>query len=138
MENSIIIGCDIGNKLIKTASSITPAGLQKLTGTPVVAPADPQEYLLVNGEHYLVSNKRIAYERDKSGSQAHLYLAMIALAKELRNRNLSPNSEITLAVGLPPGHMGRSGGSEPLSGVFPAEWRIVPFPSRRRKLSGQS
>lgn len=105
MENSIIIGCDIGNKLIKTASSITPAGLQKLTGTPVVAPADPQEYLLVNGEHYLVSNKRIAYERDKSGSQAHLYLAMIALAKELRNRNLSPNSEITLAVGLPPGHM---------------------------------
>lgn len=105
MENSIIIGCDIGNKLIKTASSVTPAGIQKLTGAPVIGPIDPMDHLLINGEHYIVSNKRIAYKRDKSDSQDHLYLTMIALAKELRNRNISPNSEITLAVGLPPGHM---------------------------------
>lgn len=32
-----VIGCDSGNKLVKTASSITLAGIQKLPNRPAVA-----------------------------------------------------------------------------------------------------
>ena len=100
-----VIGCDSGNKLVKTASSITLAGIQKLPNRPAVAPPDPMDLLLINGQYYVVSNKRLAYERDKSINENHLYLTLIAVAKEMQARHMNPTSKIVLAVGLPPGHM---------------------------------
>ena len=88
-----VIGCDSGNKLVKTASSITLAGIQKLPNRPAVAPPDPMDLLLINGQYYVVINEN------------HLYLTLIAVAKEMQARHMNPTSKIALAVGLPPGHM---------------------------------
>lgn len=104
-ENIIVIGCDAGNKLIKTANNITLAGIQKLPTKPAVMPPDPMDLLLINGEYYCISNKRVSYERDKSINENHLYLTLIAIAKEMQARRMSPTSKIVLATGLPPGHM---------------------------------
>lgn len=104
-ENIIVIGCDAGNKLIKTANNITLAGIQKLPTKPAVMPPDPMDLLLINGEYYCISNKRVSYERDKSINENHLYLTLIAIAKEMQARHMSPTSKIVLATGLPPGHM---------------------------------
>ena len=104
-ENIIVIGCDAGNKLIKTPSNITLAGIQKLPTKPAAMPPDPMDLLLINGEYYCISNTRIAYERDKSINENHLFLTLIAIAKEMQARHMSPTSKIVLATGLPPGHM---------------------------------
>lgn len=104
-ENIIVIGCDAGNKLIKTPNNITLAGIQKLPTKPAVMPPDPMDLLLINGEYYCISNKRVSYERDKSINENHLYLTLIAIAKEMQARHISPSNKIVLATGLPPGHM---------------------------------
>ena len=104
-ENTVVIGCDAGNKLIKTPNNITLAGIQKLPTKPAVMPPDPMDLLLINGEYYCISNKRVSYERDKSINENHLYLTLIAIAKEMQARHMSPTSKIVLATGLPPGHM---------------------------------
>lgn len=104
-ENTVVIGCDAGNKLIKTPNNITLAGIQKLPTKPAVMPPDPMDLLLINGEYYCISNKRVSYERDKSINENHLYLTLIAIAKEMQARRMSPTSKIVLATGLPPGHM---------------------------------
>ena len=42
-ENTVVIGCDAGNKLIKTPNNITLAGIQKLPTKPAVMPPDPMD-----------------------------------------------------------------------------------------------
>lgn len=104
-ETIPIIGCDSGNKLIKTVNTVTLAGIQKLPARPAVMPPDPMDMLFVDGQYFTVSNKRLAYERDKSINENHLYLTLIAVAKEMMIRHINPTSRIVLSVGLPPGHM---------------------------------
>lgn len=105
VTGSVIIGCDSGNKLLKTPSRITLAGIQALSTKPAVGLPDEMDLLHINGQYYCVSSNRLKYERDKSINDNHLYLTLIAVAKEMRCRGISPNSSIVLGAGLPPGHM---------------------------------
>ncbi|NDO37711.1 ParM/StbA family protein [Anaerotruncus colihominis] len=102
---TVIIGCDSGNKLIKTRNTVTLAGIERLPAKPAVSPPDPMDILLIDSLYYSISNTRLRYEPDKSINDNHLYLTLIAIAKELRARGMSPKNEIILAAGLPPGHM---------------------------------
>ena len=102
---TVIIGCDSGNKLIKTRNTVTLAGIERLPAKPAVSPPDPLDIRLIHSLYYSISNTRLRYEPDKSINDNHLYLTLIAIAKELRARGMSPKNEIILAAGLPPGHM---------------------------------
>lgn len=66
---------------------------------------DAMDLMLINGQYYCISNTRLRYERDKSINDNHLYLTLIAIAKEMQARHISPTSKIILAAGLPPGQM---------------------------------
>ena len=103
--NIPVIGCDTGNKNVKTAHTITLAGIRKLPSAPAIAPADPMDVLLIDGAYYVVDSERLPYERNKVLSESHLLLTLIAVAKEMRALGLPPTSKVALAVGLPPGHM---------------------------------
>ena len=104
-ENIPVIGCDTGNKNVKTAHTITLSGIRKLPSAPAIMPTDPMDVLLVDGSYYIVDSERLHYERNKVLTENNLLLTLIAVAKELRALGLSPTSKVALAVGLPPGHM---------------------------------
>ena len=101
-----VIGIDTGNKLIKTAHMVFHSGIEALAAPPAIQPKDPMDYIMINGNHYVVSAERLSYEKNKTENSNFLFLTLIGIAKELRYRKISPiGARIVLGIGLPPGHI---------------------------------
>lgn len=105
-NNQIIIGIDHGNSQIKTLNTTFPSGIIE-HGNINPGLDNVLEY---EGKYYSCAMEHASLERDKTISERYYLLTLIAIAKELKIRGLNDAtySVVTLAIGLPPGHMNKS------------------------------
>lgn len=105
MKNQLTIGVDTGNRCMKTKNFTFDSGLKKESSKPLL----DIEFVKYNGDYYTLTNKRIPYMEDKTETDGYFILTLFAIAKEIVHRNIDCSAAITitLAVGLPPAHIGR-------------------------------
>lgn len=98
MDNKIIIGIDHGNRNMKTASNVFSAVIQ-----PIQTKPDSLENILeYQNKFYYVGGKVPEKEMvDKTVNEDYYLLTLAALAKEMRNRNLT-DASVRLGTALPP------------------------------------
>lgn len=105
MSQNVIIGVDTGNRCIKTVNHVFIAGLVEYMLKPPIS----SEILEYNGKYYTLTNKRISYLENKTENEDYFILTLFGISKEILTRKIPTDEtiEITLAVGLPPAHIGR-------------------------------
>jgi len=105
MSQNVIIGVDTGNRCIKTVNHVFIAGLVEYMLKPPIS----SEILEYNGKYYTLTNERLSYLEDKTENEDYFILTLFAIAKEILIRNIATDEiiNVTLAVGLPPAHVGR-------------------------------
>jgi len=101
----VTIAVDTGNKLIKTANTSFVAGIETISENLKVSSTNPLDVIKYNGSSYSVSLRRTKWERDKTQDQTYLILTLLGIAREIAHRGLPATLDITLAIGLPPGHL---------------------------------
>lgn len=98
----MIIGIDLGNLETKTPQRSFRSALTKHSAQPLST-----ELIAYEGSFWTLSGDRIPYMRNKTTDQRFFILALFAIAKELtRKDSASLITEVDLALGLPPEHMG--------------------------------
>lgn len=100
---NMIVSVDHGNKAIKTPHDSFTSGLVVSEGKPGFR----QEYIFWQNKYYMLTERRIAYLRDKTEDDRFFVLTLFAIARELDRRGVAESLdplEITLLVGLPPAH----------------------------------
>ena len=110
------LGIDVGNYDTKSQHTTTPSGYD---GPTPEKPLLAGEYLCLNGQYYVPTSSRFAYEKDKTRSERALVLTLFSIAKEIHyavsksrtdlehedvQRLIGNIKEIALGVGLPPTH----------------------------------
>ena len=96
MNRSIeIIAIDHGWSHIKTRSTVFVSGVEEN-----VSPTFFDNVLEYNGKFYNIGGKRIEVKNTKVDNNDFYLLTLAAIAKELKNRNLT-DANVYLAVGLP-------------------------------------
>ena len=96
MNRSIeIIAIDHGWSHIKTRSTVFVSGVEEN-----VSPTFFDNVLEYNGKFYNIGGKRIEVKNTKVDNNDFYLLTLSAIAKELKNRNLT-DANVYLAVGLP-------------------------------------
>ncbi len=102
----MLVSVDHGNKSVKTPYFLFTSGIIVSEDKPALS----TDYIFWNGKYYTLTEKRIAYLRDKTEDDRFYVLTLFAIAYELRRKEI-PESldpvDITLLVGLPPAHYGR-------------------------------
>lgn len=102
----MIISIDHGNKSVKTPSHLFTSGL-------IVSDTKPGlsgDCIFWNGKYYSLTERRIAYLRDKTEDDRFYVLTLFAIAYTLRDEGIFDvvdPVDITLLVGLPPAHYGQ-------------------------------
>lgn len=105
MSSMITIGIDHGNSMIKTRNYEFVAGIKKEKSEPVIG----SEVIHYGDAYYSLTPNRGGFNRDKTMNDDYFALTLFAIVKELIARNCYvPNIRITLAVGIPPEHMGKT------------------------------
>lgn len=100
----MIISIDHGNSSIKTPSIAFTSGLVAGDGDSGFRSTDT---ICWNSKNYALTERRIAYLRDKTEDDRFFVLTLFAIAYELRKANIQESIEpidVTLLVGLPPAH----------------------------------
>ena len=92
----IIIGVDHGYGNIKTEHCVFCSGVER-TSTSLAS----DRTLVYDNETYIIGEKHMTYQGDKTGDQSFYILTLAAIAEELNYRGYSPTANIILAVGLP-------------------------------------
>ena len=102
----MVISIDHGNKSVKTPTAIFTSGVIESDTKPGVS----GDYIFWNGKYYTLTERRIAYLRDKTVDDRFYVLTLFAIAYEMRREGIEESLdplEITLLVGLPPAHYGQ-------------------------------
>lgn len=94
-RNIEIIAIDHGWSHIKTRSTVFVSGVEEN-----VSPTFFDNVLEYNGKFYNIGGKRIEVKNTKVDNNDFYLLTLAAIAKELKNRNLT-DANVYLAVGLP-------------------------------------
>lgn len=94
-RNVEIIAIDHGWSHIKTRSTVFVSGVEEN-----VSPTFFDNVLEYNGKFYNIGGKRIEVKNTKVDNNDFYLLTLAAIAKELKNRNLT-DANVYLAVGLP-------------------------------------
>lgn len=94
-KNVEIIAIDHGWSHIKTRSTVFVSGVEEN-----VSPTFFDNVLEYNGRFYNIGGKRIEVKNTKVDNNDFYLLTLAAIAKELKNRNLT-DANVYLAVGLP-------------------------------------
>lgn len=105
------IAVDTGNKQIKTKHFTFVSGITSQDTAPMMG--SPEHFMRFDGKYYILTNKRIPYQRDKSETPAFFTLTIMGIVKELdymcRHEQLTYEKNkvypITLLAGLPPAHL---------------------------------
>lgn len=124
---TIFIGVDNGNFNQKTRHHVFTTGLFE-SDKPETMSSDLIHF---NGAYYSLTHSRQNYERDKTKDDNAFVLTLFGIAKELLSRiskgEIEPASHynITLGVGLPPGHFKRQ--HERFKGYFLKHGRNLSF-----------
>lgn len=103
MIRKLRIAVDHGNKNMKTCNQVFTTALI----TQDKKPARGEEYIFYEGKYYLLSNRRIPYQRDKTEDERFFILTLFAIVKELKKYpQIAPEDvlQINLPIGLPPKH----------------------------------
>lgn len=99
----MIIAVDHGNKSVKTPNHLFTSGLITSDGKMGIK----SDYIFWEGKYYTLTEKRIAYMRDKTEDERFYVLTLFAIAHELERAGIMETLDpvdITLLVGLPPAH----------------------------------
>lgn len=102
----MIISVDHGNKQIKTAHKIFSSGLVESNS---ISPLGG-DTICFQGKFYSLTDKRIAYMRDKTQDDRFFILTLFAIAYEIEAENVYSQDEIIdvqLLIGLPPAHFAK-------------------------------
>ena len=102
----MVISIDHGNKSVKTPTAIFTSGVIESDTKPGVS----GDYIFWNGKYYTLTERRIAYLRDKTVDDRFYVLTLFAIAYEMRREGIEESLdplEITLLIGLPPAHYGQ-------------------------------
>ena len=102
----MILGIDHGNKQMKVPHKIFTSGLMS-SDVPFPLSSDSLYY---KGKYYALTDERIPYMRDKTVNDKFFILTLFAIAFELTYQNKyvpGMTTELSLAIGLPPGHFGK-------------------------------
>lgn len=99
----MLIAIDHGNSRIKTVDNSFVSGYAKFDNEPPMA----KDVIRYGGSYYALTETRLFYQFDKTGSENFYILTLFAIAKEIEVKNTyQPEMDIELAVGLPPVHFG--------------------------------
>ena len=79
MIRKLRIAVDHGNKNMKTCNQVFTTALI----TQDKKPARGEEYIFYEGKYYLLSNRRIPYQRDKTEDERFLILTLFAIVLSL-------------------------------------------------------
>lgn len=102
----MVISIDHGNKSVKTPTAIFTSGVIESDTKPGVS----GDYIFWNGKYYTLTERRIAYLRDKTVDDRFYILTLFAIAYEMQRKGIEESLdplEVTLLVGLPPAHYGQ-------------------------------
>lgn len=100
----MVIGVDNGNANTKTVHTAFTSGITEHDVKPPIA----NEILRWENKYYTPSGKRESFKRDKTTDNKCFVKTLFAIAKEVLACNkYTPEMDIDLAVGLPPGHYGK-------------------------------
>lgn len=103
MIKRVRIAIDHGNRNIKTMNTIFTTGIS----ISDIRPGRGTEYMEYEGKYYVLSNRRIPYQRDKTKDARFFALTLIGIAKELEvNPNIQKGDlvQVQMPIGLPPKH----------------------------------
>lgn len=103
MIKKIRVAVDHGNRNMKTCNHIFTTGLTEMDKKP----ARGEWYLKFQDKYYMLSERRIPYQRDKTADQRFFVLTVFAILKELECKGeIQPDDviQVELAIGLPPKH----------------------------------
>lgn len=84
MIRKLRIAVDHGNKNMKTCNQVFTTALI----TQDKKPGRGEEYIFYEGKYYLLSNRRIPYQRDKTEDERFFILTLFAIVKELKKYNI--------------------------------------------------
>ena len=103
MIKKLTIPVDHGNRNMKTTHFLFTTGLSSTDRKP----AGREDFLQTDGKYYVLSGKRIPYQRDKTQDERFSILTRFAIAKELeRTGQVSEEDvvQVSLPIGVPPKH----------------------------------
>lgn len=92
-----IIGIDHGFSQMKTTNHLFTSGLNKSK----IDLNSFDDILTVDGKSYQVGGQRKKHNKNKTLNDDYYYLTLASIAKEIQTRELSPDVNVHLAVGLP-------------------------------------
>lgn len=101
----MVISIDHGNRQIKTIHKTFVSGLVETD----VRPALGEEFIQYNGHYYSLTERRLAYRRDKSRDESFFILTLFGISYEILAAGAYSTTEpisIDLLIGLPPAHFG--------------------------------
>lgn len=100
-ETGIVVGLDVGNYNVKTASQCFTSGIKEVGGESIF-----DHMLTYENRHYTLSSERTSMGTDKTTSDTMLLLSLFGIARELKANDVPGGAyEMILAVGLPPGFL---------------------------------
>ena len=95
MIKKLTIPVDHGNRNMKTTHFLFTTGLSSTDRKP----AGREDFLQTDGKYYVLSGKRIPYQRDKTQDERFSILTRFAIAKELeRTGQVSEEDVVQVSV----------------------------------------
>ncbi len=99
----MIIGVDQGYGCMKTVNFIFTTGITEYEKEPYTM----QNVVKYNRKYYVCGSGRQSLVRDKTQDDSYYILTLVAIAKEMKFRNVGTSANIILAAGLPLTSFGR-------------------------------
>lgn len=96
-EEPVVIGIDHGFSLLKSKHHIFSNGITKCNGRPPVV----ENSFYYDGSYYCIGGERKTVNEDKTSDEDFFLLTLVAIAKELKTRELQNAVSVILGVGVP-------------------------------------
>src|SRR5699024_12810365 len=103
MIKKLTIPVDHGNRNMKTTHFLFTTGLSSTDRKP----AGREDFLQTDGKFYVLSDKRIPYQRDKTQDERFSILTRFAIAKELERTGevtVEDVMQVSMPIGVRPEH----------------------------------
>lgn len=96
-DKPVVIGIDHGFSLMKTKHHIFSNGVVRCNGRPPVV----ENSFYYDGSYYCIGGARKTVHEDKTEDEDFFLLTLVAVAKEIKTRELSRTLRVVLGVGVP-------------------------------------
>ena len=96
-DKPVVIGIDHGFSLMKTKHHIFSNGIVRCNGRPPVA----ENSFYYDGSYYCIGGERKTVQEDKTADEDFFLLTLVAVAKEIKTRELPRTLRVVLGVGVP-------------------------------------